>query len=129
MAEEQPGTCPKASRRQTLQLAPRPRVAGWEGLPGWEGREAGWEAGWEVARAVTQEVAREVAQGVFLARQLLAEARATRAQHPPLRQLQLLAPPPRVFQALQLLAPPPRLFQALQLAAKVPVRQETTQRL
>ena len=73
--------------------------------------------------------ASEVAQRVFLALQLLAKARATRAQHPPLRQLQLLALPPRVLQLVPLLAPPPRVCQALQLAAKVPVRQETTQQL
>ena len=78
---------------------------------------------------MTWEVAWEVAQGMFLALQLLAKARATRAQHPPLRQLQLLAPPPRVLQLLPLLAPPPRVFQALQLAAKVPMRHETAQRL
>ena len=66
-----------------------------------------------------------MAQGVLLALQLLAKARETRAQNPPLRQLQLLAPPPRVLQLVPLLAPPPRVFQALQLAAKVPVRQET----
>ena len=120
VAEEQPGTCPEACLRQSLQLAPRPREAGWEA--GWA---AGWEAGWEVS----WEVAGEVAQAVLLALQLLAKARATRAQHPPLRQLQPLAPTPRVFQLLQLLAPPPRVFQALQLAAKVPVRQEKTQQL
>ena len=30
VAEEQPGTCPEACLRQSLQLAPRPRLAGWE---------------------------------------------------------------------------------------------------
>ena len=70
-----------------------------------------------------------MAEEVFLALQLLAKARAIGAQHPPLRQLQLLAPPPRVLQLVPLLAPPPRVSQALQLAAKAPMMQETLQQL
>ena len=112
VAEEQP---PEACLRQSLQLAPRPREAGWED------RNLVWEAGWAAAFwEVSWEVAWEVAHGVLMTLQLLAKSRATRAQHPPLRQLQLLAPPPRVFQLLPLLAPPPRVLQALP---------QTTQRL
>ena len=136
VAVKQPGRCPEACLRKALQLAPRPRVAGWQDWhPNWEASwEEGWKASWEGGWAadgweVSWEVAGEVAQGVFLALQLLAKARATRAQHPPLRELQLLAPPPLVLQLLPLLAPPPRVLQALRLAAKVPVGQEASQQL
>ena len=43
VAEEQPGTCPQACLRQSLQLAPRPRVLVRRWCFG-AGSEAGWEA-------------------------------------------------------------------------------------
>lgn len=100
-AEVQPG--------RSLQLAPRPREAGWDDWNlGWK---AGWKAGWDLGWKAGWDPKARGTRGT----------RGTRDSGD--------SGPPRVLQLLPLLAPPPRVFQAVQLAAKVPVRQDTRQQL